>query len=196
MSELIRLATKELHEDLELHAFNQKMFRGEQTTEERRIYLSSQYSIFEFLDPHVHPDMRRCDYIKKDLAVLGGLERKLPFGTNVYTSYLEILCENIPAHIYLNYMGLMFGGQIMKKRYPKTSSIYEFNNLTELKNSIRKDICQDTDDFILEVKTGFKFHIGIAKELGEHFELEERFIQRDDSGIFHEDVSQHVQNVH
>ena len=51
MNNAIKQATKTLHESLELLPFNQKMFRGEQTDQERTAYLLSNLEIFEILDP-------------------------------------------------------------------------------------------------------------------------------------------------
>lgn len=174
MSEIIRAATKKLHEDLELQSFNQKMFRSEQTRDERQAYLSVQYEIFSCLDIHVPAKLRRLPYICYDLDQLGG-RINVPPAALGYATHLETICEDKRPHIYLNYMGLMFGGQIMKRRYPNfPMEIYEFEDLQAGKRYIREEVCEDTDNFILEVKYGFRWQIEIAKELGMYFEVKDR----------------------
>lgn len=181
----IREATQSLHDKLEAQPFNIKMFEGKHTDMERAYYLASNRIIFDILDPHVPEGFRRSSAIDKDMEFLdhspygarAGEPAQLSMGyppmmTMGYKMYLENICENINAHIYLNYMGFMFGGQIMKKRYPDTSTLYEFDDIVEKRAYIRERIVEDYNapfyqQFVHEVKVGFKWHIAISKELHE-----------------------------
>jgi len=173
----IKIATKTLHDELEALPFNKKMFAGDQTKAERAVYLCSNLEIFEALDPHVPEDMRRADLIEKDLGVLGEPFADAPATTFAYRTYLENVCTDLRPHIYLNYMGFMYGGQIMKKRYPQSASLYEFDDIEGKREYIRQRVCETYDSphfrpFVSEVETGFRWHIGISKEMGEYFNVE------------------------
>jgi len=170
MSENIRNATKNLHDLLENEPFNQRMFRGEQPDYERAAYLSVHLDIFTELDKYVPEDLQRVKYIQQDLDALGGYI-DVPQSCNHYVGYLDngILFPvtfDISAHIYLNYMGLLFGGQVMKKRYPKSSNIYTFVDVVASREYIRSTVVRDNIRFINEVRNGFEWHIDISRELG------------------------------
>jgi len=172
----LRDATKTLHDRLESLPFNKRMFEGNQTNAERATYLCSNLEIFEVLDPHVPVDMRRTALIEEDIGKLNEAFADAPQTTFAYTTYLEKVCDDLRPHIYLNYMGFMFGGQIMKKRYPEAASMYEFNDIEASREYIRQQVCESYNSphwtpFVSEVKTGFKWHIGISKELGAYFNV-------------------------
>jgi heme oxygenase len=178
----IKEETKELHEDLEALPFNQKMFRGEQTPIERISYLLGLQSIFMCLDQYVPAELRRYKSIVNDLAILHDkfkLNRNetakfFPWTGIGYVTYLDSITDAIEPHVYLNYMGLMFGGQIMKRRYPQyPMSVYEFDgDLAQLKKYIREEVCLDTEEFIAETKIGFKWNMAMIDELGEDLNVE------------------------
>lgn len=167
----IREATHDLHETLEKLPFNQAMFDGAQTNHQRAALIHSNIQIFSILDPLVPDDFRREWLLQHDFAHLESLI--LPFqwpiktlpSTTAYTTYLKHVTENIDAHVYLNFMGFMYGGQIMKKLYPNSSSFYNFAELPSKIKYMRENIVSDTPNFIQEVRIGFKFHHLISKEL-------------------------------
>lgn len=170
MSEAVRNANKDLHDLLENQPFNQRMFRGEQTELERAAYLSVHLDIFTELDKHVPEDLHRVKYIQQDLDALGGYI-DVPKSCLDYVGYLDSgslfpVTFDVSAHIYLNYMGLLFGGQVMKKRYPNSSNIYTFVDVVTSREYIRSNVVKDTAKFIAEVRNGFEWHIDISRELG------------------------------
>ena len=192
---VIKEKTDDLHTALEDLPFNQKLFRGELTALERSAYLQTHYHIFSTLDKHVSSDLKRAHYILRDIAVLpkyvmpkySELSEYIRHLTGYQLRDTEIIssaardgnerqetlapaCDPNP-HIYLNYMGLMFGGQIMRKRYPETSQLYEFNDLVALRAYIREEVCSETQEFIDEVRLGFQFQINISTALGNAFGL-------------------------
>jgi disulfide oxidoreductase YuzD len=66
-------------------------------------------------------------------------------------------------------MGFMYGGQIMKKKYPNSATTYEFTDIVNKRLYIRENICQDTQDFIDEANEGYRWHIKISEELEKLF---------------------------
>ena len=179
---IIKERTRDLHEDLERLPFNQKMFRSEQTIPERIGYLLGLQSIFVCLDQYVPTELRRYDNIKNDIAKLkemsgmtgDAVSQLLPWASIGYCTYLDYITDDIEPHVYLNYMGLMFGGQIMKKRYPQyPMSVYDFDDdLSKLKLWIREEVCEENDKFIDEVKMGFKWNMAMMEELGNEHDVE------------------------
>lgn len=169
---IIKEATKEIHEDLELLAFNQRMFRGEQTAKERALYLKNWHTIFSVLDKHVPSELQRMPSICYDLDSLQ-LDHHIrvpptTFFAEGYGEYLSKEDVYLAPHIYVNYMGLLYGGQIMKKRYPQfTTDIYDFYDLNSSREYIRNQIIEETDEFIIETKHAFRWHIAMSVELAE-----------------------------
>jgi hypothetical protein len=85
-----------------------------------------------------------------------------------YGIYLEQLKKNnLYAHVYLNYLALMFGGQMMKSKVPGSGRMYEFDgNVNEIIGSVR---AVQKDEWADEVNIGFKFIIKILDELQSNF---------------------------
>jgi heme oxygenase len=83
--------------------------------------------------------------------------------TRDYLEYLKGLSqENANAHIYLNYLAIMFGGQMMKKNTPGSGKMYDFENMRESMESVR---AIQKDEWADEVNKGFDFMIKIFKNL-------------------------------
>lgn len=167
----IKEATSDLHEELEAQPFNIKMFEGNQTNEERAVYLMSNIEIFSVLDPFVDKPFQRLPFLENDLSqVHSSCYWAEPSEIAIaYATYLKNVCSDVRAHIYLNYMGFMYGGQIMKKKYPNCSSAYSFENIVTKRQIIRDRYCESHDaplyrPYINEVKLGFRWHIAISKD--------------------------------
>jgi hypothetical protein len=70
--------------------------------------------------------------------------------------------EKVLAHVYLNYLALVFGGQMMKSKVPGNGKMYMFENVQEVIQNVRGF---QTDDMAEEVNKGFNFIIDILDEL-------------------------------
>ena len=120
----LRELTAELHSKAEKMEFNQRMLRGELSKKEYQHYLIQQASIFQCIEEHksadIGPDMARLTKVFDDIMELSkDVPDSLPTieATTKYGAYLEGLkTKDLYPHIYLNYMALMFGGQIMKSK--------------------------------------------------------------------------------
>ena len=166
----LKEATAEKHRIAERMPFNIRMFKGQLSKEEYLLYLIQQKHVFETLekDPLPHPALHRLTAVDQDIAELtaagtqmgGVLER-----TAVYASYLDGLnaTERLP-HVYLHYLALMFGGQMMKSKVPSSGKMYDFSEMQEALQAVRK--VQD-DAWADEVNLGFDYTIGIFQELEE-----------------------------
>ena len=163
----LKEATHDKHKEAERMLFNTKMFKGELSVEQYTKYLLSQLEIFSTIEENFempHDGLRRKEAVMKDLKGMGvrQLEISDP-ATLTYTTYLRGLSqEDVNPHIYLNYLAIMFGGQMMKRMTPGAGNMYEFEDMNESAACIR---AIQKDEWADEVNRGFDFMIGIFKEL-------------------------------
>jgi heme oxygenase len=163
----LKEATAELHSKAEKMEFNQRMFRGELSTDEYVKYLYQQVSIFDAIESEELPHslLARTDKIKEDIFELKStfnIMNILPI-TTAYSHYLSTLTkeERLP-HIYLNYLALAYGGQMMKTKVPGSGRMYDFENIHEAVGAIR---AVQKDEWADEVNKGFEYIITILDEL-------------------------------
>lgn len=171
----LRESTAVKHKQAEQMPFNQRMVKGELTDEEYLNYLYQIQEIFYTIENIVDipEDLKRSSNIDVDTYeleenVLYENNAKLLIckSTNRYVDYLKTLdAEKIMPHVYLNYMALMFGGQILKSKVPGSGKIYEFENIQESMQYIR---VKQSDDWSDDVNKGFDYLIGIFDELEIH----------------------------
>lgn len=166
----LREATAELHSKAEKREFNLRMFRGELSNGEYLHYLIQQASIFQAIEEHpdsdISPELARLTNVYDDIMELiadtSGEFHQIS-SANKYAAYLKGLDKKkLYPHIYLNYMALMFGGQLMKSKIPGKGRIYDFANVTELIAMIRS---VQKDEWAEEVNIGFTYIIDILDEL-------------------------------
>jgi heme oxygenase len=164
----LKEAIAEKHSLAEKMPFNQKMFRGELNNEEYANYLTQQYAIFNTLEknPLPHPSLNRKDLVEADIAELVGEDSIIPLllGTAQYCDYLNTLtAEEQQPHIYLNYLAIMFGGQMMKEKTPGSGRMYEFDgDMREIAGTIR---AIQKDEWADEANKALDYNIDILDEL-------------------------------
>lgn len=162
----LREATSELHRKAEKMEFNQRMMNNELTIEEYVNYLESQYAIFEKIERLFtlpEPGLARSGRVLNDLNELGETTPNVSDKTMEYIDYLSTLDnDSIQPHIYLNYLALVFGGQIIKTKIHGSGKMYEFDNMHASAAAIR---LIQKDEWANEVNKGFEFIINILDEL-------------------------------
>ena len=162
----LKEATAELHSKEEKIMFNQRMFSGELSNEEYLNYLIQQSYIFQEIENRdlPHSNLKRLSSINDDINELGGYKFKISKPTTDYVVYLGDLNQSsLNAHIYLNYLALVYGGQIMKSKVPGSGKMYEFDGeMMELIGSVR---AIQKDEWADEVNKGFQYIINILDEL-------------------------------
>ena len=161
----LKEATAELHSKAEKMMFNQRMFRGELSQFEYLNYLIQQSYIFQEIENRnlPHPNLQRLSSINEDINELGGYTFKISKPTTDYVVYLGDLNQSsLNAHIYLNYLAIMFGGQMMKANTPGPGHMYDFEDMMAAVGSVR---AIQKDEWADEVNKGFDFMIEIFKEL-------------------------------
>ena len=163
----LKEATAELHSKAEKMEFNQRMFRGELSTDEYVKYLYQQVSIFDAIESEElpHLSLARTNKVKEDILELKStfdIMNILPI-TTAYSHYLSTLTkeERLP-HVYLHYLALAYGGQMMKDQTPGSGKMYDFENMQEAIGAIR---AVQQDEWADEVNKGFEYIIIILDEL-------------------------------
>ena len=163
----LKEATAELHSKAEKMEFNQRMFKGELSPLEYGNYLTQQLTIFSEIECREvlpHENLKRSEVIKQDIDELELSELKPLESTRQYALHLmNISDDELKAHIYLNYLAIMFGGQMMKSKVPGSGKMYEFEgDMRELIGSVR---AIQNDEMADEVNKGFQYIINILDEL-------------------------------
>lgn len=164
----LKEATVIKHKQAETMPFNTRMFRGLLSKNEYLLYLNQQLQIFQTIEkiglPHL--SLKRTENVRADIDELksqGFHSDIILNSTTAYVHYLGSLSyEQILPHVYLNYMAIMFGGQVMKKAVPSTGRMYMFDNMQETVQAIRN---VQKDEWAEEVNKGFDFNIQILEAL-------------------------------
>ena len=162
-------AIAEKHSLAEKMIFNQRMFNGELSNDEYILYLCQQLAIFDAIEAHTlpHPALDRAGRVFEDIKELTGegqIQITPLVATNEYRKYLNTLTqEELLPHVYLNYLALMFGGQMMKAKVPGSGRMYEFDgDMKEIVGSIR---AIQKDEWGDEANKALDFNINILDEL-------------------------------
>jgi heme oxygenase len=174
--------TWKYHQDAERTSHARKLLTG-MTPAEYHKYLCNQYLIYSALELVAEfngvlvgiEDIKRADKILADVEELEGEHPFLSlvdnsFGkvicsaTNEYIMYIHKLTnrDRLLAHIYVRHFGDMYGGQIIAKRNPGSGTMYEFENVEQLKTTVRARLSDDMAD---EANVCFQFAIQLFKEL-------------------------------
>ncbi len=172
MLQPLKEAIAEKHSLAEKMPFNQRMFRGELSKEEYVLYLSQQLAIFDSIERHdlPHPSLNRTRRVFEDIKELmelkegQSLDIRPLVATNDYRKYLNTLTqEELLPHVYLNYLAIMFGGQMMKKNVPGSGKMYEFDgDVREIAGTIR---AIQKDEWADEANKALDYNINILDEL-------------------------------
>lgn len=148
--------------------FNTRMFKGLLSKHEYSLYLHQQLQLFRAIESIglPHDSLKRSERVQADIDELkseGYDADRILESTTAYADYLKSMpYEELLPHIYLNYMAIMFGGQMIKKAVPSSGRMYEFNDMQETIQSIRK---VQKDEWADEVNKGFDFNIAMFEEL-------------------------------
>jgi len=171
----LKEATAELHSKAEKMEFNQRMFIGTLSPLAYKRYLIQQLAIFAEIESKSddknlpHESLNRTDAIISDIEELNeqfNMANEIVSVSKSTKDYLLHLMgtngNSYNAHVYLNYLALVYGGQMMKSKVPGSGKLYEFENIKECIESIR---AIQNDEMANEVNIGFTHIINILDEL-------------------------------
>lgn len=164
----LKEATSVKHKQAERMPFNARMINGLLDKNEYLFYLNQQMRIFQTIENIglPHESLKRADHVQADIDELksqGFYSDSILSSTLAYAVYLSSLSyEQVLPHIYLNYLAIAYGGQMIKKVVPSTGRMYVIDNIQEAIQSIRN---VQSDSWAEEVNKGFDFNILILEEL-------------------------------
>jgi heme oxygenase len=170
----LKEAISELHSKAEKMEFNQRMFAGVLTPLEYKRYLIQQLGIFTELESKSngnnipHDSLNRTDALVLDIEELNTQFNLSAIyvskSTQDYILHLRSLDNaSYNAHVYLNYLALVYGGQMIKTKVPGSGKFYEFDgDMKELVGSIR---AIQNDEMAEEANKGLQYIINILDEL-------------------------------
>jgi heme oxygenase len=161
--------TSEKHKEAERMPFNVRMINGELSKREYLHYLIQQASIFQIIEQKgvPHKSLLRLTRVFEDIEELlpdvGSDVLPVLKSMETYGKYLQKLeYGDLLPHIYLHYLALMYGGQMIKSKVFGSGRMYDFDDMKSAAHSIRDLI---VDAWVDEVNTGFQFMIDIFDEL-------------------------------
>lgn len=160
------------HKLAESHPFNRLMVSGKLTADHYLLYLLQMSEIFYTIEDKIElpPNICRLNKILFDIRDLDSqVSDEAEFDLSVLRStqrYVEHMGkleeERLMAHVYLNYLALVFGGQIIKKFVPGEGKMYEFEDSYEVVDYVRS---RQKDEWADEANLGLDHTIAIYDEL-------------------------------
>jgi len=165
------------HQKAERTKHARKLLKG-MTPKDYHRYIYNQYVQYAALETQARnwgvlvgiENICRAPAIKDDLQELEKLHN--------INRYPELLCpvvneyvdhvmqlnnyQDILAHIYVRHFGDMYGGQMIRKRNPGSGKMYDFENVEELKDTVRNRL---SDDMANEANRCFEFAMQLFEEL-------------------------------
>lgn len=179
MANNLRDLTLDHHQSVERTNFVQILLSGSIEPSLYHKYLTCQLKCYEALENAVElPDeykvVFRSDRIRQDIKELEDTYSLEPY-TKEFTSieryikHIEIqkLHKNnkaLLAHLYVRHFGDMSGGQIIKTKVPGSGTMYDFDDITTLKENIRSML---RDRMAPDAKVCFEFAEMFFNELYE-----------------------------
>jgi len=164
----LKEATSEKHKIAERMPFNVRMFKGEMSKQDYLAHLVQQLEIFKAIESVglPHDGLAREQAVQQDIDELlkdGVQKQDVLESTNEYVRYLtQLSYDSILPHVYLNYLAIMFGGQMMKKAVPSSGHMYDFPDMQSSMLAVRS---VQKDEWADEVNKGFDFIIEIFDQL-------------------------------
>jgi heme oxygenase len=166
------------HSKAERTEHARKLLKG-MTPEEYHRYLYNQYTQYVVLEDVAKEQgvltniehICRASNILEDLNELeleNSIQRNVDLLCPVVHKYarhvVDLDRDGLLSHIYVRHFGDMYGGQMIRKRNPGSGRMYDFDNVEELKTTVREML---HDDMAEEANRCFEFAMELFEELGE-----------------------------
>jgi heme oxygenase len=179
----IREATKEQHRQAEQQQFVKTLMSGEIHPKLYAIFLYNLSHCYAALEKWSQyqglldslPDITRAEKLAHDCQDLWVRITPQPNVTDSTKRYIEHIDSirrepaKLFAHVYVRYLGDLYGGQMIKAKTPGANTYLDFDNTKELIQTIRETISSytetDADAVIAEAKICFEYATELFKEM-------------------------------
>ena len=167
------------HQKAERTEHARKLLKG-MTPEEYHRYLYNQYVQYAALESIAISEgvLEGIEHIARSSKILEDmieLEDEYDLQRNIdllcptvsrYVAHVMSLeaADDILAHVYVRHFGDMYGGQMIRKRNPGSGKMYDFDNVEDLKATVRAKL---NDDMADEANQCFEFAMQLFEELSE-----------------------------
>lgn len=162
----LRQATRDKHTLAENTALSRSMVDGTMRVSTYAAFMENMLAIYEELERDgtiTKPEVLRTDRIRSDIASLGTDPSGLALSTIYYVRYLrELPARGRWAHIYVHYLGNMYGGQLIGRRLPGSHTHLDFDDLKGCISYVRDNLGDVTPE---EANNAFDWTIRVYDEL-------------------------------
>lgn len=162
----LREAVKEAHDRAEQTALSRLMISGTMRDHTYAALLENMMQIYAELESDgmiTKIEVLRYHRLRDDLASLGGSRWPMAASVLDYVRYLRDLdAKGRWAHVYVHYLGNMYGGQMLRKTLPGKASHLHFDDIKGCIAYVRENIA-DVDP--AEANAAFEWTIKIYDEL-------------------------------
>ena len=166
----LREAVKENHDRAEQTALSKLMISGTMREHTYAAMLENMMAIYAELERDgtiSKTEVLRYHRLRDDLNRIGGSKWPVANSVKAYVSYLrELPTRDRWAHVYVHYLGNMYGGQMLRKTLPGPVSHLEFDDLKGCVTYVRENLA-DVDP--AEANRAFEWTIRIYDELHQLF---------------------------
>lgn len=160
--------TQELHDKIEQTPFSKKFLAGELSEDQWNMLLVQKSAIYDAIESRRDlPSIAKCAHrLRMDCL---GLDYALMPTTQRYVEHIQKLLppQLVDAHVYVHYLGDMYGGQMLKKLAPNTerTTHLEFEDRVATIKAVREIIDHRANELADEAIAGFKFMMEIQNEI-------------------------------
>lgn len=164
------------HQKAERSDMARKLLKG-MTPQEYHRYLYNQYTLYSVLESVASQkgilegieNIARAPNILEDieeLEITYNIDRDpnmlCPVVDEYTTHVVRLDKEGLLAHLYVRHFGDMYGGQMIRKRNPGSGKMYDFENVEDLKETVRSVLHDGMAD---EANRCFEFAMQLFEEL-------------------------------
>lgn len=171
----LRDLTQRMHEIAETQPFAQELVSGNVSKKRYATYLFNQHPQYNLLETlgmlHGIIDVRIAPQIHADYSELWlEFQPNQPPLLPVVKEYMDHLMsikddpDRLMAHVYVRHMGDLSGGQMIARKVPGSGTMYKYDNVKELKESIRAKCNDSMSD---EANLCFEFATKLFEQMAE-----------------------------
>ena len=190
----LKSLTLAAHQNAERTEFAREMMSGNMSDEKYKTFLWNIWLVYDLLedvaasmgafgpmDPTMPGDdlpldgLKQADDIEADFKELGGDMDNPPATMAATEEYRNHIVKNIQhdkqkllAHIYVNHMGDLSGGQMLAPKVPGSGKMYKFesmgHSIEEMKELIRRRVSEDDH---IEANIAFGYRTKMYEQLND-----------------------------